>query len=552
MKKNLIWILVGILILALAGLFFYFYKSGTIKPQAEGEVATLSLDPTSGTYNVNDTFNVDIKLDTGGAAVDGVDLRYLRYDPQILEVQDADTATPGTQISAKSSAFTEVKTNDVNAAIGTISFSLIVPTGAAGFTGSETIAGISFKAKSGSSAANVSFDFQLGDPNDANVASAGVDILASVTNGSYTINGAPPPPPALPTVNLKANDSDGPIEINSGTAATLSWIATPGGATCTATGGWTGTKALTGSESTGNLTQAKNFTLTCVNVTGSATDSVTVNVKDVTPLPDVTLKANNQREATIEAGGSVTLTWTTRSADACEASGSWSGDKPVAGVLEIDSINEPKTYILTCTNAVGSVHDRAMVLIENLPTPPILPTVDIKANNSNDPITVNYSSDATLSWTSSNADTCVASNGWSGDKAVSGTESTGNLTASKTYTLTCKKGETSAIDSVTVNVTGELPAAPGPSDGNQVSDQPTTATVAQLPDAVTPTPKPTAKTQEFYKGGVNKPWAMWLFYTLIPLSLTAAIIYFYLRRKRAKTDLPPDNLKDFPSDWPNS
>jgi uncharacterized repeat protein (TIGR01451 family) len=83
------------------------------------------------------------------------------------------------------------------------------------------------------------------------------------------------------------------------------------------------------------------------------------------------------------------------------------------------------------------------------------PTVDIKANGSNGPITINYNSSANLTWTSSNADSCYASNAWSGTKSTSGSQSTGNLTASRTYTITCSGPGGSASDSVTVNVEGQ-------------------------------------------------------------------------------------------------
>ena len=66
-----------------------------------------------------------------------------------------------------------------------------------------------------------------------------------------------------------------------------------------------------------------------------------------------------------------------------------------------------------------------------------LPTVDLDANGSDGPITISYNTSANLSWTSAYATSCTASNGWTGGKALNGSESTGNLTSSKTYTLTC-------------------------------------------------------------------------------------------------------------------
>jgi uncharacterized repeat protein (TIGR01451 family) len=92
--------------------------------------------------------------------------------------------------------------------------------------------------------------------------------------------------------------------------------------------------------------------------------------------------------------------------------------------------------------------------IFNTPCPSITypsPTVDLKANGYDGSITVPYNSSVTLSWTSNNANYCVASGAWSGIKGTSGSESTGNLTSGpKTYTLTCYGPGGSASDSVTI------------------------------------------------------------------------------------------------------
>lgn len=80
------------------------------------------------------------------------------------------------------------------------------------------------------------------------------------------------------------------------------------------------------------------------------------------------------------------------------------------------------------------------------------PSVDLKVNNSDGPITISYNTPVTLIWNSSNANYCTAFGGWSGTKPISGSETTGNLTSSKTYTLTCTGSGGSASDSVTVYV----------------------------------------------------------------------------------------------------
>jgi uncharacterized repeat protein (TIGR01451 family) len=80
-----------------------------------------------------------------------------------------------------------------------------------------------------------------------------------------------------------------------------------------------------------------------------------------------------------------------------------------------------------------------------------VPTVDIKANGSDGTVTIPYNSSANLTWTSTNATSCYASGDWSGTKGTSGSETTYNLTYSKTYTITCTGSGGSASDSVTVN-----------------------------------------------------------------------------------------------------
>ena len=61
------------------------------------------------------------------------------------------------------------------------------------------------------------------------------------------------------------------------------------------------------------------------------------------------------------------------------------------------------------------------------------PTVSLTAN----PTSIAYNASSILSWFSSNVNYCTASGGWSETKATSGSQSTGNLTSSKTYNLSC-------------------------------------------------------------------------------------------------------------------
>ncbi|MGH8250140.1 MAG: hypothetical protein ACREVI_05510 [Steroidobacteraceae bacterium] len=66
---------------------------------------------------------------------------------------------------------------------------------------------------------------------------------------------------------------------------------------------------------------------------------------------------------------------------------------------------------------------------------------------------------STLTWSSTNATTCTASNGWSGTKATSGSEDIGPLNASATFTLACSGDGSSASDSVSITATTGLSGA---------------------------------------------------------------------------------------------
>jgi Cellulase (glycosyl hydrolase family 5)/Putative Ig domain len=78
------------------------------------------------------------------------------------------------------------------------------------------------------------------------------------------------------------------------------------------------------------------------------------------------------------------------------------------------------------------------------------PTVALNAS----PSTVTAGSASTLSWSSTNASSCVASGSWSGSMGVSGTKGTGALSNTVTYTITCSgaSGTTPASQSAKVAV----------------------------------------------------------------------------------------------------
>ncbi len=159
--------------------------------------ATLSLSPNSGSYPTDQVFTVNVLLDTEGQSIDGVDIYYLNYNPNQLEVQDDNDIQPGIQITA-GSLIPLTQTNSVDNTTGKITFSQIT---AGGNTfksdGAQILATIHFKVLKAENT-TVSFDFKPEDTRDSNIASKGIDILTSATNAVYG---------SLPTTETNRSDT---------------------------------------------------------------------------------------------------------------------------------------------------------------------------------------------------------------------------------------------------------------------------------------------------------------------------------------------------------
>jgi trimeric autotransporter adhesin len=234
-----------------------------------------------------------------------------------------------------------------------------------------------------------------------------------------------------------------PPTAEKGGVSSLQWTSTNATA-CTASGGWKGALATSGTWSTGALSNITEFGLTCTGPGGSATQTATVTIAGSAPIVMLTAEPS-----TVPSGGASTLKWTSDNVAACSASGAWSGTKDKGGTQPTGRLTANKTYTLTCTGARGSVSQSVTVSIEST-----APSVSLEAT----PSTVAKGASSTLKWVSANATSCSASGAWAGNKPVSGSATTGTVSADATYTMTCEGPGGKATQSATVSVKAPAPA----------------------------------------------------------------------------------------------
>ena len=281
----------------------------------------------------------------------------------------------------------------------------------------------------------------LGTFESAPVSSAGsVDALFNAPDvDSYVTVAAvflPTVPQTPPAVTLSAS----PSTIVTGSSSTLTW-SSPNATSCTASGSWSGNEPTAGTLVV-SPTATSTYTLTCTSPTGTSSPvSATITVNP--PAPSVSITANT---GSIVAGGSTTLTWSSTYATACLGSGGWSGSEPMAGTLAV-SPTVTTTYTIVCSNSTGN-SPASSTIVAVMPAPVQPPTVALSANATS----VLPGGSSTLTWSSTNATSCVASGAWSGSEAVSGSL-TVTPPATSTYTLVCTNASgNSPAKSITVAV----------------------------------------------------------------------------------------------------
>jgi len=170
-------------------------------------------------------------------------------------------------------------------------------------------------------------------------------------------------------------------------------------------------------------------------------------------VPTISLSAS---PSAVTSNGFSTLTWSATGALFCQASGGWVGVKSGNGTSTVGPLAVSTVYTLTC-QGLGGITTEAVTVAVGIQPPPAPPTVSLSVN----PTSVGLNEATTLTWSSSNADNCLAFGDWTGSKPTSGSETSAPLAADSTFTLVCggAGGATSQSVNVTVNAPPPPPAA---------------------------------------------------------------------------------------------
>ncbi len=182
------------------------------------------------------------------------------------------------------------------------------------------------------------------------------------------------------SVDIVANGSNGPLTLTNGETFVYTWNST-NATYCEFTSPASSGASVTGTSATiapghpyyPTVGGSKTFTITCTNSTGSATDSVTVNVVGVpvnNPLVTVDVVANGSDGPVILNNGQpYVYTWNSTNATYCEQTSPISSGISVAGTSLSIAPGHPfypandssVTITIICTNSTSTATDSVII-----------------------------------------------------------------------------------------------------------------------------------------------------------------------------------------------
>ncbi len=241
--------------------------------------------------------------------------------------------------------------------------------------------------------------------------------------------------------------------------------------------------------------------LTATNSYGSA--SAGSLATGVVAAPSSAAQISAKPSGAVAPGTPVTLSWNMYPATSCKASSSpaitgWLNDtvKPVVGSA-IVTVTATTNFIWYCANSNNFYFADITITVSAsapapapsptpTPSPSNLPTANLGVVN-NGATTVPSGTDVYLTWSSINANSCIAisnpqNSNWTGTlPAVAGTKWVGALTTTTTFSTYCTNGYgASPTKAVTITVTGGSTPAPTPTPTTITNFQRTSPHLARV------------------------------------------------------------------------
>lgn len=196
--------------------------------------------------------------------------------------------------------------------------------------------------------------------------------------GNGGSGGAQTPP--SPTVTLTAT----PSKISAGGSTTLEW-SSRNATSCSASDGWSGDRATSGTEAVSGLAGTTMFTLSCTNGSQTAIAQAIVQVDEVSsPPPTIEFSAN---PSLVQRGGWVTLTWSSTNTTYCYPSWFYSPNLPTSGsaTVQIDIPTERFVATLQCGGNGREISKTVVVDVQTLAGDLLVPSGIFADGDVNDP-----------------------------------------------------------------------------------------------------------------------------------------------------------------------
>ena len=192
---------------------------------------------------------------------------------------------------------------------------------------------------------------------------------------------------------------------------------------------------------------------TAVDSDGATQDASRPDATPPAPPPGSPAVSLGASPTTVLTGKTTTLQWVTSNVTDCTASAApsvagWSGSKGVSGSQASAALTATTDFTLTCTGAAGSDSKTVTVTV----VPPA-PSVTLSAS----PTSVTTGTASMLAWNTTDATACNATANpgvaaWSGVVGTSGTQSSGALSSTTDFTLTCTGPGGASAQTVRVTV----------------------------------------------------------------------------------------------------